>query len=1004
MPDPLERLAADANRLAAEHRRVPGATYRLQVHKDFNLRDLVRITPYLHSLGITHAYTSSLLAAKPGSTHGYDVIDHGRLNPEIGTDAEFDDWIAKLRELGMGLLLDTVPNHMSVGGPNEWWADVLEHGPVSPFAGHFDIAWEDHPRERLHGKVLLPILGQTYGAEIEGGRFRVEFADGAFAIRYGEMRLPIDPRTYGIILTPALEAAREELGADNPDIGELQSILTAARNLPPRSETDPARSTEGWNESKVIKRRLGELAGRSEVIARQNREAAKRLSGTVGDPASFAALEELLDAQAYRPSFWRVASDEINYRRFFDVNDLAALSTEQEEVFAAVHRKVFHWIGVGQLDGVRIDHPDGLFDPKQYLDRLQVHAKLAAARHLLATRSEEYPGLTWVIAEGPLNERFSTEPGHPLYVVVEKILGEGEPLPTDWATDGTIGYEFVNLVNSLFVDPARDGDMTRVYRDLTGEDIRFDDLVYQCKFHVLQSSLASELHVLAHQLDRIAQAQRWSRDFTLNGLRHALREVIACFPVYRSYVNGGVGDRDRIVILRAVARAKARNPLLGRAVFDFIRDTLLLKDPQSGPAAPEYQAAQRRFAGKFQQVTAPAMAKGFEDTALYVYSRLVSLNEVGGEPSKFGRPPADVHRFLRSRAEKYSGALSPLSTHDTKRSEDVRARIDALSEIPDSWAAHVASWMDLNWPHKVDLGDGQSAPDPNEEYFLYQTLIGTWPIEGLTSANRAAYVKRIQAYMNKALHEAKVHTSWINPNPEYDAAAAEFVSRVLDPDRPGTFLREFEPFQKAISQVGMFTSLAQTLLKVALPGVPDTYQGSELWDFSLVDPDNRRPVDYELRARLLADLDRRAKENCAALTRELVEQIEGGRIKLYVTAQSLRFRRERGGLFARGDYVPLEASGPRAGHAFCFLRILGESFALVLVPRLIASLVLVPGSPPLGEDVWGNTVVPLPEPFGSLRWTNRLTGYTIEPQNKLPVARVLGHFPVALLEGRPASQ
>jgi (1->4)-alpha-D-glucan 1-alpha-D-glucosylmutase len=1001
-PDAIDRLAADAGRLAAGHRRVPGATYRLQVHKDFNLRDLVRITPYLHSLGITHAYTSSLLAAKPGSMHGYDVIDHGRLNPEIGTDAEFDDWIASLREHGMGLLLDTVPNHMSVGGPNEWWADVLEHGPASPFAGYFDIAWEDHPRDRLHGKVLLPILGQPYGAEIEAGHFRVEFADGAFVIKYGAMRLPVDPRTYGTILNPALESARAELGPDNAAVAELQSILTAARNLPPRSEADAKRSAEGWNESKVIKRRLAELASKNDAIARHSGEAARRLSGAVGDPASFAGLEELLDAQAYRPSFWRVASDEINYRRFFDVNDLAALSTEREEVFAAVHRKVFEWIGAKQLDGLRIDHPDGLFDPKEYLDRLQVYAKLAAARHLLSTRPDDYPGLTWPAAEGLLKERFAADPGRPLYAVVEKILGEGEPLPSDWATDGTTGYEFINVLNGLFVDPAREGDMNRVYRDLTGQEIRFDDLVYQSKFHVLQSSLASELHVLAHQLDRIAQAQRWSRDFTLNGLRHALREVIACFPVYRSYVNGGVGERDRIVILRAIGRARARNPLLGRAIFDFIRDTLLLKDPPSGPAAPDYRASQRRFAGKFQQVTAPAMAKGFEDTALYVYSRLVSLNEVGGEPSKFGRPPADVHRFARARAEKFPGALSPLTTHDTKRSEDVRARIDALSEMPDSWAAHVARWMDLNWPHKIDLGDGQFAPDPNEEYFLYQTLIGTWPVEGLTTENRAEYVKRIQAYMNKALHEAKVHTSWINPNPEYDAAAAEFVARVLEPERPGAFLRDFEPFQKAVSQVGMFSSLAQTLLKLTLPGVPDTYQGTELWDFSLVDPDNRRPVDYELRAQLLADLDRRAKEDRAGLARELVETMVDGRIKLYLTALSLRFRRDRSDLFARGDYVPLDASGPRAGHAFCFLRTLAESCALVLVPRLMASLVVVPGTPPLGEDVWGETGVALPEPFAGFRWTSRLTGDTIEPASKLPAARVLGHFPVALLEGRPA--
>ncbi|HJZ89977.1 MAG TPA: alpha-amylase family glycosyl hydrolase, partial [Gemmataceae bacterium] len=554
MSDPLDRLAADAERLALGRRRVPGSTYRLQVHGGFNLRDLNRVTPYLRDLGITHAYTSPLLAAKPGSTHGYDVSDPGRLNPDIGTDEEFDAWVNRLRELGMGFLLDTVPNHMSIGGPNEWWADVLEHGPASPFAGYFDIAWDDHPRERLHGKVLLPILGQPYGAEIEAGRFRVDFAGGALAVRYGQLRLPIDPRTFGVILGPALDTARNVLAPDDPDLTELQSILTAVRNLPAR--TDATRAGDGWAESRVIKRRLAELAGRNEVIAGQIREAARQLSGSRGDPASFVGFEELLDAQAYRASFWRVASDEINYRRFFDVNDLAALSTEREEVFAAVHKKVFEWVGAGQVDGLRIDHPDGLFDPKQYLDRLQLYARQAAARHLLATRPDDYGGLNWSAAEAPLREQVAAGDSRPLYVVVEKILGQNEPLPADWATDGTTGYEFINAVNGLFIDPAREKDTTRVYRDLTAVDMPFDEVVYRCKFHLLQASLASELHVLAHQLDRLAQAQRWSRDFTLNGLRHALREVIACFPVYRSYVNGGVGERDRLVILQAVSRAK----------------------------------------------------------------------------------------------------------------------------------------------------------------------------------------------------------------------------------------------------------------------------------------------------------------------------------------------------------------------------------------------------------------------------------------------------------------
>jgi (1->4)-alpha-D-glucan 1-alpha-D-glucosylmutase len=1012
--DPIERLALDADELAGRRRRVPVATYRLQMHAGFTLRDAIRITPYLDSLGISHVYTSSILAAKPGSLHGYDVIDHGRLNPEIGTDEELCEWIAGLRERGMGWVLDTVPNHMSVGGPqqkgdwtpcwerssplfaaNEWWADVLENGPASPYANFFDIAWNDHPRERLHGKVLLPILGNPYGMEIEAGRFRVVMTDGILQIAYGETSLPVDPRTYGHVLSPALEGFREQLGADHADVVELQSILTAIKHLPPRSDAD--HTGAACAECKVIKRRLADLAARNPAFGEHVQSAATQINGVPGDPPSFARLEELLDMQAYRPCFWRVASDEINYRRFFDVNDLAALSTEREEVFTAVHRKVLSWVGDGSLDGLRIDHPDGLFDPKQYLDRLQLYARLSTARWLLDRNPGNYGDVTWQTAEGPLRERLASSPTQPIYVTVEKILGMGETLPADWATDGTTGYEFINVVNGLFVDQDHVHAMSRSYTETTAFSEPFEELVYTSKFHLLQSSLASELHMLAHQLDRIAQAARWSRDFTLNGLRHALREVLACFPVYRSYVNGEVGENDRLVILRAVARARARNPLLGRMIFDFIRDTLLLKDPTSEPASPEYRAAQRRFAGKFQQVTAPTMAKGLEDTALYVYSRLISLNEVGGEPTRFGRAAADVHRFLQERAERFPGAMSPLSTHDTKRSEDVRARINVLSEMPHAWLAHVSRWMELNRPHKIAVGEEQVAFDANEEYFLYQTLIGAWPIEGLEN-QRAEFIERIQAYMNKALHEAKVHTSWINPNPEYDAAAKEFVARIFDPERAEEFLNEFESLQRTISRLGMFNSLSQTLLRATAPGVPDTYQGTELWDFSLVDPDNRRPVDYELRTQLLEELDRSSERQPLTVASELLRRMDDGRIKLYTLSRALRFRREHAELFAAGTYLPAEVVGQRARHAFCFIMKFGGEIAIVVVPRLTAGLNLR-GQPPTGREVWQETAVVMPNELRVARWRNVFTGELVAASDgSLPMAAVLANFPVALLE------
>lgn len=995
----LDRLAADADRLARERRRVPGSTYRLQMHQGFTVRDATRIVPYLHALGVTHAYASPLLRARPGSTHGYDVIDHGTLNPEIGTEEEFRAWVAALREHGMGLLVDTVPNHMYAGPDNAWWRDVLEHGPSSPYAGYFDIAWEDHPRERLHGKVLLPILGEPYGAALESGKLQPDYEAGGFVVRIYNSALPVDPRTYGTILTPALEAARQELGQESPDVLELHSILTAVKHLPPRGEADPSRLAEGRIEVSVIKQRIAALCERAPRLQELIHDALARLAGRPGEPQTFAALDEMLDAQAYRLCFWRVASDEINYRRFFDVNELAALSAEREDVFWDTHKKVLAWAAAGDAQGLRIDHPDGLFDPKQYLDRLQFFYRVACARFLLETRPGDYGDVTWAEAEGPLREQFAADPVERLlYVVVEKILGLSEALPPEWACEGGTGYLFLNVANGLFVPPDAAEAVTAVYRQFTGLDDPFPEVVYQKKFLILQSSLASELHMLAHQLDRLAQRERWSRDFTLNGLRHALREVIAFFPVYRSYVNGGVRDADLPVILRSVLRARRRNALLGRQVFDFIRDTLLLKDPPSGPASEEYRAQQRRFAGKFQQVTAPVMAKGFEDTSFYVFNRLVSLNEVGGDPDHFGWPPAKVHEFMAQRLARFPAALSPLATHDTKRGEDTRARINVLAEVPGEWGEHLNRWAAMNRRHKVEVEEGVLAPDPNEEYLLYQTLLGAWPVEPYSEDDYRTFIDRIKAYMNKALHEAKVHTSWINPDPAYDAAVAEFVGRILDPQTAsGDFLDDFRAFQRKVSHYGMFNSLAQTLLRVTAPGVPDTYQGTELWEFSLVDPDNRRPVDYAARERLLRALDEGAARSPGDLTRDLLARKEDGRVKLYVLSRALRFRREHSVLFSEGCYVPIEASGAKADHVFAFVRRHADRIVLIAVPRITTRLTPSDAAP-VGHAVWEDTTLRLPEVGGRGEWANVFTGGRLSAGgNALMVRDVFADFPVALL-------
>lgn len=1022
----FDRLVTDAIRLARKRRRTPGATYRMQFRKEFTLADALQLVPYLHSLGVTHVYASPILKARSGSPHGYDVVDHGTLNPEIGTEADFAALTQALADRQMGLILDAVPNHMCISGDNPWWVDVLEHGPSSPYAASFDIDWYDAPRSGLSGRLLLPVLGDPYGTVLESGQFKLTFESGQFSAWYYDTRLPIDPRTYGKVLAPAVADLMARVGVEHPDTIELISILNSVGNLPPRAEPDAGRVVAGRIEMAAIKRRLGELGGRFPAAAGAVQSAVQKLAGTPGDPASFTALDELLEAQAYRPCFWRVASDEINYRRFFDVNELAAVSTEREDVFRAVHRKLFGWLAAGQADGLRIDHPDGLYDPKQYLDRLQAYYLLAVAERLCKDTPGAYPGVEWERDEGLVLERVTARypwpddtldapspvgpsngtappprPKHfPLYVVVEKILGDHEPLQSDWACDGTTGYEFLYVVNNLFVDPAGEARFTKLYQEFTGQTDPLSQVIYEKKAQILSSSLSSELTAISHQLDRLARLDRRSRDFTLNGIRRALREVIACFPVYRSYVNGGVHDSDKAVIGRAVTRARKRNPMLGKPIYDFVRNTLLLKDPPSGVATEEYRNLQRRFTGKFQQVTAPVTAKGIEDTAFYTYNRFISLNEVGGEPGRFGWPPERVHDYLAERMATSPGGLSPLSTHDTKRSEDVRARLNVLSEIPGEWTDRIGRWSHLNSRHRTELEDG-AAPDANEEYLIYQTVVGVWPSPAPSRAPSPDFVARIQAYVKKAMCEAKVHSSWINPDPDYEAAIAKFVDGILNPAESADFLKDLRQFVDRIGFFGRINSLAQTMIRCTAPGVPDTYQGAEGWDFSLVDPDNRRPVDYAARQAWLRDLDSDAGgdgRTTARLAQNLTHDLADPRVKIFTVSRALRCRRDRSELFASGDYTPVKAAGDKADHAFCFLRQRGDQAALVLVPRLSVGLVPKADMPPTGQPVWGETVIQLPEEFHGVRWENALTGESIAMSGlQLRVADVLGTFPVALL-------
>jgi (1->4)-alpha-D-glucan 1-alpha-D-glucosylmutase len=1014
---PADDLSRKACERAAELRRLPEATYRLQFHAGFTFQDARRIVPYLRDLGVTHCYASPYLRARPGSTHGYDIIDHGSLNPEIGSTEDYNALVGALKEHGLGQILDTVPNHMGIAtNDNGWWNDILESGPASRCAGYFDIAWRASPRPELQDKVLLPVLGEPYGDVLEKGQLRLVFEGGAFTIAYYDRRFPLAPRSYGEVLGHRLEELERSMEPESLPLLEYQSILTALRNLPDRMEISPGRIAERQREKEIIKRRLIALTTENRTVREFVERNVARFNGKEGVPHSFDLLDKLLDEQCYRLAYWRVAADEINYRRFFDINDLAALSMERDDVFEAAHALIFRLLAAGDIGGLRIDHPDGLYDPEQYFRRLQEHFLLACARSVFDT-DVEFQAMDWRELEGPLRQRIAANmrggtagrpcpntnlDGWPLYVVAEKILGSGEPLSDTWAVYGTSGYDFVNQINGLFVDAAATDSFRRLYQDWIQDGTRFNEIVYQKKLLILQMSLASELYMLAYQLDRLAQKSRKSRDFTLDTLRHALREVIACFPVYRSYITDeGVHEADRRYVEMAVRRARIRNPLVSGAVFRFLRSMLLLESPESFTA--EDRAEQRRFAGKFQQVTAPVTAKGIEDTAFYVFNRLVSLNEVGGDPGRFGVKPDALHAFNRDRQARWPYSLSPLSTHDTKRSEDARARINVLSEMPEDWRAALERWGRLNEPHRQQIND-LTVPDANEEYLLYQTLVGAWPLGPVSAEEHADLVKRIQAYMEKAVHEAKVHTSWINPDADFDNAIQEFVRRFLDENTSGPFLQDFRAFQSRVSHYGLFNSLAQTLLKIASPGVPDTYQGTELWDFSLVDPDNRRHVDYERRRKMLGDLQANSDADRREMLRGLVSAKEDGRIKLYITYRAQHCRRDHPGLFSAGEYLALEGAGAKADHLFAFARQAGDRVAVVVVPRLLVSLTPDGTQPPLGGAVWQDTTLLLPRVDPALRWHNIFTGERLVPieqqeQLSLAVGDVLAHCPIALLMG-----
>jgi (1->4)-alpha-D-glucan 1-alpha-D-glucosylmutase len=989
-------------RVEAQARLTPLSTYRLQFHPGFRFADASRLAPYLARLGVSHVYASPYLKAAPGSTHGYDVIDHQHLNPEVGTEEEHAHFCACLREQGLGQVLDVVPNHMGIEQGNPLWQDVLENGPSSLYAKTFDIDWRPF-KEELQDKVLLPILGDQYGVVLEKGELRLELSDGAFFIRYYEKVLPVAPTQYAAILSPGVETLSETLGPNEPAVLELLSILTSLKNLPLGAKT-PEAIAERHREKEVVKRRLAAVLQQSPDVARFVEGNVARLNGTVGDPRSFDALDGVLAGCAYRLAHWRVAGEEINYRRFFDINSLAAIRVEDPEVFEEAHAKIFRYLGEGKLQGLRIDHPDGLFDPTAYFLNLQERYFLEVASVCALSQGQPLDATT----RAQLSTMFRSELAlHPdstlrkaLYVVVEKIQGGRERIPEAWAVHGTTGYRFANGVTGLFVDRAQERALTATYERFIGQHTDFEALVYEKKRLILGASMSSEVNVLARELNRISELNRRSRDFTLNSLRRALVEFIALFPVYRTYVDDArpeLDDRDVRYIEWTLRRAKQRNPTENFSIFDFLGDVLQRRYPEHTTASE--RAMMLRFAMKVQQITGPVMAKGLEDTVFYLYNRLVALNEVGGEPERFGLSVDLFHLRNQERAERWPASMLASSTHDTKRSEDVRARLCVLTELPEEWREHVRLWARMNRKHKVSVQD-RVAPDANEEYLYYQTLVGAWPMgEQWDDASHDDFVQRVRAYLQKAIKEAKLNTSWTNPDPAYEQAVDAFVTSTLSKQKSPRFLESLIGFKRRIERAGQVNSVSGVVLKLACPGTPDVYQGTELWDLSLVDPDNRRPVDYAQRERWLTQLDERAAEDRLGLCRELWTGMDDGRIKLYVLAQALRLRRERPELFRQGDYAPLEVRGAHGETLVAFIRRFQDQALLTVVPRLVARA--LESREGLAQSFQGSTLF-VPSSLAQTRFRDVFSGRTFTPTPKhgsgvLDVGELFAELPWALL-------
>lgn len=939
-------------------KRLPSATYRVQLNQDFRFADTVKILDYLHELGISDLYLSPILASRKGSGHGYDVTDPTRINPELGSEEEFAALQSELQNRGMGLLLDTVPNHMAASAENPWWMDVLENGAQSAFAAFFDIEWHPHSRS-LDGKILLPVLGRPFGDALDSGEIKLTLQDERFFFQYFDSLFPLTPRSYHAILDHRSDHLKERLGEDAFPYHEYSGILASFRELSGADRRAAETAAERRLRFESARDRLKSLMAAGKEVAGFVLENIGDINGREGDPGSFRFLQRLLAEQNYKLAFWQNLNESINYRRFFTIADLVGVRVEDQLVFEATHGLILRLVSKNPFAGLRVDHIDGLRDPLAYLNKLQERISSEEAQK-------------------------ETSP----YVLVEKILARHENLPGDWPVSGTTGYDYLNEANALFVEPEGAGRIEEIYSTFIGRKQNFADVAYQKKKLVMNTLLGVEMRTLGRQLAELAAQDRYARELNREQLIDALIEVTACLPVYRTYIrNMDLPAPATKYIEEALAAARSRAPNVSPACFDFVREVLLILNPPH--VLVDQREARLAFVMRWQQFTGPIVAKGLEDTALYVYHPLLSLNEVGGDPD-----PSDIlslddfYAFLESR-RKWPGSLNASSTHDTKRSEDVRARLNALSEMPSEWSEHLARWAKLNARHKDQVA-GHAVPDSNEEYFLYQTLLGVFPLD---QESCATLLKRVQEHVLKATREAMVHTRWTRPNQPHEDALLKFVARILSQDDNREFLQHFCQFQKKVAYFGMVNGLSQTLLKIALPGVPDFYQGSELWDLRLVDPDNRGPIDFAKRA---AALDSIVNADSGKAPRKFVDNWHDGCVKLYLIWKALRFRRAHDDLFREGEFVTLQSAGANAHNVIAFVRKRGTSWALAAVPRWLSQVPTKASR----EFNWNDTRLTLPS--GSpARWDSVLTGTQLALTNQAGeqhamVSDLLRDFPVAL--------